>query len=420
MNIYDPLYGKFELSAISSVLATTPEVRRLSQIRLLNSMTPTLSTLGELRRYAHTLGVLHLFSRWRKDSGSAYTVQELNSLEVAIILHDVATPPFGHLFEYLLKEELGWDHESAAVDTLLQQHVQEDSGHQIFVGKTPKVMRHLSKMEVDIELVLAILRKQHPLHNLIFGSLDFDNIDNVWRMAWSLGIPMNPKHAISLASSLSLDRNGSLALSRNGLDLLEAWSSLRKQVYEVLIFDHSTVASQAVLTETLRIGLREGLITPSDWTLTDELLLERLMSDKRTRKIIRDEYLGLLPYPFLTLKFNWREEGSFLSSRLDLQKKVADLLNSYSSSKWHVYVFKERGSFSKRVNLRFEDGEELIFGSLSKSLIVYIFYSGSHPKSISKKMPSIIEEIAGLFSTPVADIEKVFINGKDVFQESLL
>jgi HD superfamily phosphohydrolase len=301
MRIYDPLYGQFDLGPVSAALATAPEVRRLSQIRLLNSMTPTLSTLGELRRYAHTLGVLYLFSQWRQTSGSAYSNKELDALEVAIILHDIATPPFGHLFEYLLKEELGWDHESAAVDTLLQKHVSENTGHQIFAGKTPRVMRIVARLGIDINLVVEILTKRHPLHHLIFGSLDFDNIDNVWRMAWALGFSLRPAEAVLLAKSLSVDRQGNLAVSHGSLELVECWSELRRRVYEVLVFDFPTVASQAVLTQALRIAMRSSLVTNEDWTLTDESLLDRLMRGKETSKMISDEYLGVLPKPLLAM-----------------------------------------------------------------------------------------------------------------------
>ena len=419
MRIFDPLYGEFELGPISAALATAPEVRRLSQIRLLNSMTPTLSTLGELRRYAHTLGVLYLFSQWRASSAASYTNKELDALEVAIILHDIATPPFGHLFEYLLKEELGWDHESAAVDTLLQQHVQEDSGHQIFAGKTPQVMKIISRLGVDIELVLEILRKHHPLHKLIFGSLDFDNIDNVWRMAWALGIPLKTSGAIELAKSLTVDRAGVLAVSDSGLSLIETWSVLRKRVYEVLVFDHATVASQAILTEALRVAMRSNLVTNEDWTLTDEALLERLMRQKDTKRMISDEYLGLLPKPVLTLQLPWRETEEFNRSRLEIQEDISRILAELPGSKWHVYAFKERGSFSKKLSIRKFDGEEYTFGSLSRSLIVYIFYSGSQPKGIAKEIPRLIEKVAISFSLAVESISKVYINGKNAAAESL-
>ncbi len=104
MMIVDPIYGRFSLREQVKTLCMTPEVRRLSQIRLLNTLSPTLATLGEIRRYSHTLGVLFLASQ-SKFLGDV-TVRE--AFAASVLLHDIGTPPFGHLFEYHLRERLSW------------------------------------------------------------------------------------------------------------------------------------------------------------------------------------------------------------------------------------------------------------------------------------------------------------------------
>src|SRR5438046_4367179 len=108
MNVRDPIYGSFDIKERWQPLLSSPEVRRLSQIRLLNTSTPSLATLGELRRYSHTLGVLHLCN---SSHLSGYTEAERDALFVSVLLHDIGTPPFGHLMEYHLKERTGWSHE---------------------------------------------------------------------------------------------------------------------------------------------------------------------------------------------------------------------------------------------------------------------------------------------------------------------
>lgn len=216
MSIYDPLYSRFELSEISQELAVLPEVRRLCQIRLLNSISPTLATLSELRRYAHTLGVLHLFNKWKASAGRRYSKNEQDALEVAIILHDVATPPFGHLFEYILKEATGWDHEAAAVTTLLKSYSPASIAQAIYAGRRPKVLDQIERRGIDLELVKDILTKNHRLSGLIMGVVDFDNIDNVWRMAWALGLKCTPSDAGKLAESLDVDAAGNLQISASG------------------------------------------------------------------------------------------------------------------------------------------------------------------------------------------------------------
>src|ERR1017187_4207308 len=104
MTVRDPIYGRFLLSESLQHLVLTPEVRRLSQIRLLNTLTPTLATLGDLRRYSHTLGVSHLA---QMNPLTGYTLKERAAFAASVVLHDIGTPPFGHIFEYHLKEMSG-------------------------------------------------------------------------------------------------------------------------------------------------------------------------------------------------------------------------------------------------------------------------------------------------------------------------
>src|SRR3989442_11261486 len=108
MKVFDPLYGDFTLCREIAALAAAPEVRRLSQVRLLNTLTPSLATLGELRRYSHTLGVLYLCER---NPALGFSQEERTALSASVLLHDIGTPPFGHLMEYHLRELSEWSHE---------------------------------------------------------------------------------------------------------------------------------------------------------------------------------------------------------------------------------------------------------------------------------------------------------------------
>lgn len=396
MNVYDPLYGRFELSTLSSELCVLPEVRRLSQIRLLNSMSPSLATLAELRRYAHTLGVLHLFDVWKRAAGRRYSRDEHDALEVAIILHDVATPPFGHLFEYILKEATGWDHEAAAVSTLLKAYSPASTAEKIYAGKTPKVLDWLERRRVNLDLVKAILTKEHGLSGLIMGVVDFDNLDNVWRMAWALGLKATANVPEELAKVLDVDEEGNLLLPPVAEDLLPHWASLRRSVYEVLVFDQPTVASQTVLTHCIRVGLARNVISSDDWFLHDEMLLTKLSSDSELKNLVEQQYLAKLPEPVLTIQTRWRDLPFFELPRAEIERMILEKLRQTIKEQCWVYVFKERGSFEKRVRYSLRGGKAASVGELSQSLIVSIFsgksLSGSHRRAATTALVDLLRE----------------------------
>src|SRR2546427_4285772 len=158
MRIHDPLYGYFEIPPSLESLVVTPEVRRLSQIRLLNCITPSLAALGEIRRYSHTLGVLYLSAQ---NSSPTYSEHEHRALSASVLLHDIGTPPFGHLFEYHLRELKGWTHEGIIKAILWGHHVPENRVHQIFAGRMLQFRNALKHSEISLALVEEIITGKH-------------------------------------------------------------------------------------------------------------------------------------------------------------------------------------------------------------------------------------------------------------------
>jgi HD superfamily phosphohydrolase len=287
MIVYDPIYGRFSVPAYLTTLIFTPEVRRLSQIRLFNTISPTITTLGEIRRYSHTIGVLYLCE---KNNSPGFSEDERRALAASVLLHDIGTPPFGHLLEYHLREQFAWSHENIIREVLWGFHAPENRANQIFAGRTIEFQGALKKAEISFELVEAIITRRHPLSVLLFGSIDLDNLDNVARMAWALGISGGQSLAVRLATGLSVSREGHLKLSKANYGLyVEEWLRLRRSVYELIVFDPFTVAAQAVLSDALGISLRAGLLRAEDWILSDEELLELLRrSDSAKDLITRD------------------------------------------------------------------------------------------------------------------------------------
>ena len=371
MKVFDPLYGQFETPMVIDQLLFSPEVRRLSQIRLLNTLSPSLATLGEIRRYSHTLGVLHLCGNTILKQ---YSDRERLAFMAAVLLHDVGTPPFGHLFEYHLREHSRWHHEAVPDLILAGQHAPENRAHQPFGGRCLEFRDIMEKHSIDIDLVRQILKSKHPMSVLLFGSMDLDNLDNVMRMAWALGMEANPRLAVNLARSLDVDAHGQLLLRHEMLPLVAEWARARRSVYEVLVFDPYTVAAQAVLSQAISLALQEDVLDQDWWDLYDEELIEILRHKPTTKELIR-EYLGRLP----SLVFAVQLAGSIKDLGFDDRKAAQEAVDFVLSSTLratccYAYIFEDRGAFSKETN--FNDptsGKVWQFGEKSSSTIVYGF-----------------------------------------------
>lgn len=64
-------------------------------------------------------------------------------------------------------------------------------------------------------LVEAIITKKRPLSLLLFGTLDLDNLDNVARMAFAVGIDGGANTAVRIASELAVGSENKLYLNKN-------------------------------------------------------------------------------------------------------------------------------------------------------------------------------------------------------------
>jgi HD superfamily phosphohydrolase len=370
--IRDPIYGRFDTPGFLDRLIMAPEVRRLMEVRLLNTPTPSLPTLSEIRRFSHTVGVLHLALT---NPHVGLRKEELRALLAVILIHDAATPPFAHLLEYYLKDRAGWTHESALPDMLTGHHALENLAHQILPGEELKFRRLCDSCHIDFEIVLQIVRKHHPASVLLFGALDFDNLDNVLRMAWALGLGIDPAPFLKIAGELAASLEGHAVLSIELKDLVETWAIVRKRIYEILVFDELTVASQAVLTKAIKLLFDGKETVDINWANRDRDLLELLGRSTKTKDLMIRNLYEVLPSELLAL----RVPGSLGEMGLSSRDQAIEVVEAIACEEFGIkrpfgYVFIDEAIFSKR--LEFIDPttrRPWNFGESSKSVVFYCF-----------------------------------------------
>jgi HD superfamily phosphohydrolase len=373
MFVADSLYGGTTLPGWISSLLLTPEVQRLRGIRLINSSSPSLAALSDARRYTHTLGVVHL-ALVSLESQTA-TKGDARALICAAICHDLGTPPFGHLFEYLLSAMAGWSHEYVVRSILDATYRREGPYHQITPGHQLGLGKALRDLDIEPATVAGLARGEGVLGPLVAGSIDLDNVDNVYRMAHLLGLPSDGRQsAMRLAASLHV-RGGRLAVTRESLGLLASWATIRRRVYEVLAFDETNLKGQSMLTDCLTTAMAEGQIGPEDWFWTDEWLLYKLATFDGTKDIVQRFIAGDL---YETVYVGWYKTGKGAVDwrhpvrRAELQKELEAQLKMPCSP----YVFYDNGTFSKQLDVDVIGGgdvNEILGTKRSHSAIVAVF-----------------------------------------------
>lgn len=394
MRIYDCMFGMFEIPKYLDKLLTSPEFRRLSEVRMININSPSLSSLSETKRYSHTLGVLRLALA---NPMLGFDQEERKALLAAIIIHDAATPAFAHLFEYFLADRFSWDHEMAIPDLLSEGGEIDRLSTQIYFSQTPKFLELCKSARIDFDIVMSIVRGQHPLSRLVFGSIDFDNLDNVARMNWMLGADVDKRRLLHLAENLGASAKAALVLPKAQQKDVQYWLNLRRNAYQVLVFDHPTVAAQAVLSKAIRIGLELGDLDLEDWLYSDYKMIEVLReSSLQTKKMLDNDFLGPLPSICLLYHFQDTTHRIFDRSRDEIVSLVEEFLSDRQiGGRVYAYTFRDKGAFSKRVEaVDPVSGESWSVGDKSDSLLVYGFTSkkGSwHPIELGESFVSWVD-----------------------------
>lgn len=332
LTVRDPLYGELRLPRLLEPFLYSPEFTRLGRVRLLNCDSLELAGVSEARRRSHTLGVLHLATRL---SLLEFGPEDVAALLCAIVMHDVGTPPFGHTMEYEFIRLYSMDHEAFVTRILDGTHHKLQHAHQIG-GSEIALHRAVQRSGLE-ERIRSILSGDHALSAVLASDIDVDNIDNVFRMAWYLGIHSDPGDAEALASAIHVDRHGTKLLDRAQQPLVEEWARLRACAYGILFNSVRHRRSQAVLSSIIAAALGtsgQGSDQPSDkglplldnddWLLTDEDLMTRLRAAPQLKKRFEDlDRPAELPELLLEFDTIERLDRSSLMRQRDL---VAELL----------------------------------------------------------------------------------------------
>lgn len=279
--ILDPLHGEVTLSPEIEELAACPIVQRLRHVRLSNIDSIDSPGIAGISRYEHVVGVAHLASRISAPLGR----QTGTILQAAALLHDLSITPYGHLVEEAIQYVDMFDHEThflaegdpvAGID-LGGQDTQFMGG---LAGVKGWIERTFGATAADAEREIhEAIEGKGKFGALIKGKLDLDNLDNVVRIAFHMGLPCERSMPLSIASGVSGFTSDHLPIfSSRSIEQIQAWLKLREEVYTRLMLSRRDFVGKIMLLYATVRGLEQRESDASDWKETDFQFIYRLTS----------------------------------------------------------------------------------------------------------------------------------------------
>ncbi len=398
----DPMYGHVRLGESLLTLVQKPVLQRLRHVRLSNIDSIDIPSIANLSRFEHVLGVAHL-------AGSLGIRPNLNRhellvLDASALLHDWAITSYGHLVEEGLQYVgTGFDHEQRLRQIILGISHDELLGAdlQILVGRGAGIRDWARTLvghdnEQLLRDIMDHIRGDGRLGRLIAGDIDIDNIDNVFRMAFHMGLNVDRGAPSRLAKAIVGTKEHTrepIFKSVSEADI-QAWRATRRQVYEhLMLAERDFVGKVMILSSTVK-AFQAGEIVIDDWKMVDHEFIARLLGShvKEVKDTIQKWLAGELwsCTPLIWMK---GQRPSY-PALLDISAEISANLNRYC----FAYGIKDKRE--RMISAHFDDGRTETYGVNAERWLLGIGSSNKKPFS-TKEFRFMFDAVCKNFATEV-------------------
>lgn len=393
--VWDPLYGVVALDDFEYGLIRLAEVQRLRYVRMCNINSMLVTGASEISRFEHTLGVLYLAQVWCKANAVAAPISR--DIRAAAVLHDMQTGPFGHSMQYVLEDNENEDdfiHEDLSHGWRSTYH-QELLAGASFAGRAFGAPKYLSDRW---EKVTSIIRGDGIHGPLIAGTMDLDNIDNVVRLAYHVGVADRKDAAIPVLLAQAMKcAGGKVSMPASCVPAIERWQSIRRRLYELLLLDWAEFSAKAMLTRAIEEAARMEIIGADSWVRTDSEFLENLEQQavgdaQEVRELIRRLRRGDLYEPVALLRTPSIELYSSLNTSQAKRELEQELTQSMQAKglKPLVHFILDKGKTDRQVAfVSEENGTRVVVGSNSEQLLAGLFFSSSSMSAATRRAAAL-------------------------------
>lgn len=387
--ILDPLYGRVDLPSYVWITSTVPELQRLREVRMCNINSLSLTGAASVNRFEHAIGTAHLARVWAQAWPLGLDPASTKVFILAALLHDIGSAAFGHSVEYQLSRH-GFEHESL-FDLLRAQPVSDaHSGfpyrHTTYDPVYFGLRRELPNVLSDEELksIASLVRGEGTLGPLISGSIDLDNIDNVYRLAYHMGIKRSPRPAMTLTRGLFM-REGRLTILDQAVPALTDWIATRERLYDYLLLNPDEFSAKCMLERALHLT-RSNREIWENWTHVDNSLIDTLFRIGGEAKTIVQRLMTGRLYGcggiFECQDLNTWDTLSDWPSRLSLEQMLSRHVRAcgsrYKSANVVLHAIRDVNKTRRRISLDSETGDTIAHANAGRDRILLgIFFSNA-------------------------------------------
>ena len=267
--ISDPIHGYVYLSEVERDIIDTHVFQRLRRIRQLAGAHLTYPG-AQHSRFEHSLGTMHLAGRAGHVLNDKGYINEdqIQTLRIAALLHDIGHGPFSHLFEEVMAEHSNVTHEDIGRKIIQQTEIKDILGKHGFNAKSISM---LSFGESKISF----------LNEIIAGGLSADVMDYLLRDSYFTGAEYGKIDAERLISSFEV-HNKRLALDKAALYSFESLMISRYEMFKAVYFHKTVRSAEVMLLRSMLLADKELKLTNSSLAnyleLTDDVTMVKLAS----------------------------------------------------------------------------------------------------------------------------------------------
>ncbi|MBY8996851.1 MAG: HD domain-containing protein [Candidatus Thorarchaeota archaeon] len=275
MEINDPIHGFIGITETEAKIINSLPYQRLRRIKQLSGGHFVYPT-AEHTRFGHCIGVMYLagLSGRRLLGRLGLGDQKLQEVRIAGLLHDIGHGPFSHVFEEVLIEKRGMNHEDVTEWIILKSEI----------GDLLEADGISKKRIGDLVRGRQKTKKDKVIAGIVAGQIDSDKMDYLIRDSFYCGVNYGLVDIHRLIDSIEITKDYQMQFDIAARGALESFLVARYEMF-LNVYYHKTVRSVEVMLVKL-IDAADKILELTSFSTPEEFLeLDDMSLISRVRSI---------------------------------------------------------------------------------------------------------------------------------------